>query len=173
MKLLGLASLGLAQEWSKCSQLCDGGEQTQAECSTNCVRSCNIESCSVYNDSLFTNTHLDDLTSWNCNANCQMQLVDEGYSGTGIQVASRNQKWQGLSQIIDASLFTASAYVGKVFVQVAENTTEDVRYEIMAAKLLTADGTTQAGFQIDAFISVCDWLMLLMRQSYWHRAPPS
>ena len=96
-----------------------------------------------------------------------MQLVDEGYSGTGIQVASRNQKWQGLSQIIDASLFTASAYVGKVFVQVAENTTEDVRYEIMAAKLLTADGTTQAGFQIDAFISACDWLMLLMRQSYW------
>ena len=143
MKLLGLASLGLAQEWSKCSQLCDGGEQTLTDCSTNCVRSCNIEACSVYDDSLFTNTHVDDLTGWNCNANCQMSLVDDGYSGTGIQVASRTQKWQGLSQIIDASQFTASGYVGKVFVQVAETTTEDVRYEIMGAKLLTADGTTQ------------------------------
>ena len=143
MKLLGLASLGLAQEWSKCSQLCDGGEQTQTNCASNCVRSCNIESCSVYDDSLFTNTHVDDLTGWNCNANCQMELIDDGYSGTGIQVAARNQKWQGLSQIIDASQFMATRYVGKVFVQVAENISEDFPLEMMAAKLLTADGTTQ------------------------------
>lgn len=72
-----------------------------------------------------------------------MELIDDGYSGTGIQVAARNQKWQGLSQIVDASLLTATGYIGKVFVQVAENTAIDVQLEIMAAKLLTEDGTTQ------------------------------
>ena len=34
-------------------------------------------------------------------------------------------------------------------------------------------GFTKAGFQIDALIPVCDWLMRLMLQSYWRGAPPS
>ena len=124
MKLLGLASLGLAQEWSKCSHLCDGGTQTLTNCSSNCVRTCNVEACSVYDLSLFANTHIDDVTGWNCNANCQMELTTDGYSGTGIQVHSRNQKYQGLSQTIDSSSFTSTGYVGKAFVQVAHTNCE-------------------------------------------------
>ena len=62
--------------------------------------------------------------------------------GTGVLVHARDSKWKGISQAIDASSFTGTAYTGKVFLQAAETTTEDVVMEMIAAKILAADGST-------------------------------
>ena len=138
MKLLS-SLIPLAHGWSKCTQLCGGGTSTLANCTGDqCSKNCNLEPCSVYADSIFTDTHMHDPSNWSCNGGCDINQID-GYIGKGITVSARNNNYNGPSQTVDGSTLTASAYKGKVFVK--SSTAQE--FEMMIKWTKKSDGSNK------------------------------
>ena len=51
-----------------CSELCGGGIITDGVVE----QPCNREPCSVYDNSLFQNSHMEDTSNYHCNGGCQL-----------------------------------------------------------------------------------------------------